>query len=299
MDMIATMRVVGEVARFCSFTAAGRELKLSTPSISRLVGELEADLGVRLFNRTTRRIALTEAGEQFLRRSTIILEEIESLRDETRERHGKPQGRLRISCVNGFGNVCLAPVIPAFLERYPNLQIEVNISNRQVDLVEEHYDVAIRVGALGNLEDSSMAARQIFVQKMIFVATPEYGRRHGAPQTLDDLKNHRTIMQISGTWGRIHRLRCPDGTVEYRVPDDFVLSSPMAVRNAALMGYGCALLGNFMVTDDIAAGRLVQLLPEYESMEQPIYAIFPHRTYVPAKVRVFVDYLVESFGHRN
>lgn len=299
MDMIVTMRVVGEVARLGSFTAAGRELKLSTPSISRLVGELEADLGVRLFNRTTRRIALTEAGEQFLRRSSIILEEIETLREETRERHGKPRGRLRISCVIAFGNECLAPAIPAFLKRYPDLQIEVDISNRKVDLVEEHYDVAIRVGAPGNLEDSSMIARQIFVQKMIFVATPEYARRNGAPQTLDDLQNHRTVMQIDGSWGRTHRLRSPDGPVEYRVPDEFVLSSSMAVRNAALMGYGCALLGNFMVTDDIAAGRLVQLLPEYESLEQPIYAIFPHRTYIPAKVRVFIDYLVESFGHGN
>ena len=106
-------------------------------------------------------------------------------------------------------------------------------------------------------------------------------------------------MQVSGDWGRIHRLKCPDGTVEYRVPDDFVLSSPMAVRNAALMGYGCALVANFIVTDDIAAGRLVQLLPEYESMEQPIYAIFPHRTYIPAKVRIFVDYLIERFGRGN
>lgn len=299
MDMIVTMRVVGEVARLGGFTAAGRELKLSTPSISRLVGELEANLGVRLFNRTTRRIALTEAGEQFLRRSSNILEEIETLREETRERHGKPQGRLRISCVNAFGNECLSPAIPEFLERYPDLQIEVDISNRKVDLVEEHYDVAIRVGALGNLEDSSMVARQIFVQKMIFVATPEYTRRYGAPQNLDDLQNHRTIMQISGSWGRMHRLRSPDGTLEYRVPDDFVLSSSVAVRNAVLMGYGCALIGNFMVTADIAAGRLVQMLPDYESLEQPIYAMFPHRTYIPAKVRVFVDYLVETFEHGN
>jgi LysR family transcriptional regulator for bpeEF and oprC len=296
MDMIATMRVVREVSRLGSFTAAGRELKLSTPSISRLVGELETDLGVRLFNRTTRRIALTEAGEQFLRRSTIILEEIETLCEETRERHGNPKGRLRISCVNGFGNECLAPAIPEFLERHPDLRIEVDISNRQVDLVEEHYDVAIRVGKLA---DSSMAARRIFVQNFIFVAAPESGRRHGAPQALADLQNHRTIMQISGTWGRIHQLEGPDGIVEYRVPDNFVLTSPIAVRNATLKGYGCALLANFMVADDIAAGRLVRLLPEYESMEQSIYAVFPHRTYIPAKVRVFIDYLVECFGHGN
>jgi len=293
------MRVVGEVARLGSFTAAGRELKLSTPSISRLVGELEADLGVRLFNRTTRHVALTDAGEQFLRRSATILEEVDMLREETRQRHSRPQGKLRVTSVNAFGNEVLAPAIPGFLERYPDIKMELDISNRQVDLVEEHFDVAIRVGAGGRLQDTSMAARRIYAQKLIFVASPQYCHRHGRPRDLDDLKNHRTIMQISGNWGRVHPLSGPDGVVEYRSPDGFVVSSPIAVHNAVLTGYGCALVNNFTVADDIAAGRLKRLLPEYETPEHPIYALYPHRRQTPAKVRVFIDYLVETLDQEN
>ena len=291
-----TMRVVGEVARLGSFTAAARELRFSTPSISRLVGELEADLGVRLFNRTTRRLAPTEAGEQFLRRSSLILEEVDALREEVRERHGRPSGRLRVSCVVAFGTVRLAPAVAGFLKRYPGMEVEVDITNRRADLVEEHYDVAIRISAQGDLADSSMVARQISAQKLIFVAAPEYLRDHQPPRTLDDLEAHRTITHVSGEWGRAHRLKSPEGIVEYRGQRSFVMSSPMAVRNAALTGYGCALVNHFIVEESIASGRLVRLLPDHESIEQPIYAVFVHRTQVPAKIRLFVDYLVECFS---
>lgn len=291
-----TMRVVSEVARLGSFTAAARALRLSTPSISRLIGEQEADLDVRLFNRTTRRVALTEAGEQFLRRSNLILEELDALREDVRERHGQPRGRLRVSCVVAFGTVRLAPAIAGFLERYPGMEVELDITNRQADLVEEHYDLAFRISSRGELADSSLIARQVFAQKLIFVAAPEYLRQHLPPQTLDDLKIHRLITHVSGEWGRVHRLKSPGGIVEYRGARKFVVSSPMAVRNAALTGYGCALVNDFIVTDPIAAGRLVRILPEYESIEQPIYAVYPHRTHVPAKTRLFLDYLVKVLG---
>ena len=140
MEFVNAMRVFGEVARHESFTAAAKELRLSTASVSRIIGELENDLGVRLFNRTTRRVQPTDAGMEFLRSSTGVLEEIELLRSQTRERHNSPSGLLRVSSVTGFGNECLAPAIPGFLERYPGIKISVDISNRMVDLVEEHYD---------------------------------------------------------------------------------------------------------------------------------------------------------------
>ena len=296
MRFITAMRVFGEVARLGSFTAAGRELRLSTASVSRIVAELEADLGARLFNRTTRKIGLTDAGGEFLQRSTGILEEIEILRGQTRERHDVPRGTLRVSSLTAFGNESLAPAIPEFLERYPGLRISVDISNRFVDLVEEHYDVAIRVGAP---QDSSLIAQRITTQRIIFVATPDYCRRHGMPRSIDDIRHHRSIIQISGEWGRVHRFKHGGRTIEFETPRDFVVSSPVAVRNAVLTGYGYTLAVDFAVANDIAEGRLVRLLPDYVPIEQPVNAIIPHRRYIPAKTRVFVDYLLETFGERN
>ena len=299
MDMLLAMKVVGEIAHRGSFASAAAALNLSPPSVSRIVSDLEADLGVRLFNRTTRKIALTDAGSQFLRRSSAIIEEVAALREESRARHDEPRGQLRVSCVNGVGNVLLAPAIPGFLDTYNRVRVDLEISNRLVDLVHEHVDVAIRVGTGKGVVDSSLKARRIFSQKLIFVAAPDYLADHGRPETLEDLARHRVIKQVTGTWGRVNYLRRGDTTVEYSAPDNFVLNSPIAARNAALAGYGLWLGTDYFVADDIADGRLVRLLPDYETMEQPILAVYVHRTHLPAKIRVFVDYLVEVFGRRR
>jgi len=299
MDMLLAMKVVGEIAHCGSFAGAAAALNLSPPSISRIVSEVEADLGVRLFNRTTRQIALTDAGSQFLRRSSIILEEIDALREESRARHGEPRGQLRVSCVNGVGNVLLAPAIPGFLDAYPNVSVDLEVSNRLVELVHEHVDVAIRVATGKGAADSSLVARRIFAQTLIFVAAPDYIATRGTPRTLEDLDRHRVIKQVTGTWGRVNYLRHGSETVEYSAPDTFVLNSPIAARNAALAGYGLWLGADYFVADDLTEGRLVRVLPDYETFEQPILAAYVHRTYTPAKIRVFVDYLVEVFGRRR
>lgn len=293
MDLISAMRVMTEVTRLGSFTAAGQELRLSTASVSRIVAEVEADLGVRLVNRTTRRLSPTDAGEEFVQRSSGILEELDALRSTVRERHEAPRGRLRVSCVTAFGNECLAPAIPGFLEQFPQLKISLDISNRRVDLIEEHYDVAIRVGPL---RDSSLVAQKIFSQRMIFVAAPEFCRRYGMPRSLDEIRNYPSITQISGEWGHVQLFKHGTDIVEFELPQDYVISSPSAVKNAALTGYGYTLSGDFAVAKDIAEGRLVRLLPDYEPVEQPLYALFAHRRYTPRKTRAFVDYLIKTFG---
>ena len=296
MDLIKAMRVMTELTRLGSFTAAGRELRISTASVSRIVVELEADFGVRLINRTTRQLSPTDAGEEFVQRSAGILEEIEALRSMVRERHDMPRGRLRVSCVTAFGNECLAPAIPGFLKRFPELKVSLDISNRLADLIEEHYDVAIRVGPL---RDSSLIAQKIFTQRMIFVASPEFCRRHGMPRSLDEIQDYPSVTQISGEWGRIQHFKRGADTINFEVPQDCVMSSPSAVRNAALTGYGYTLTSDFTVAKDIAKGRLVRLLPDYEPVEQNLYAVFAHRRYMPRKVRAFVDYLNETFGERS
>jgi LysR family transcriptional regulator for bpeEF and oprC len=295
MDFLLAMRVVDAVGRHGGFAAAGRALKLSTPSVSRMVSEMEEHLGVRLFNRTTRRVSPTDAGHKFLRRGADVMEDIESLVDETRAVHRDPAGVLRVSCVNAFGTDQLAPSIPGFLKRYPAMNVELDISNRKVDLVNEPFDVAIRIGGEEGLDDTTLVARKIFSQRLMFVATPDYVEKHGAPHSLDALSGHRTVKQVSGTWGLVQHLRHAGETVDYRFPDDFVVNSPIAARNVVLTGYGCGLVADYLVENDIAAGRLVRLLDDYETTEQPIYAVFAHRKFLATRIRVFVDYLVERF----
>ncbi|RWM49515.1 LysR family transcriptional regulator [Mesorhizobium sp.] len=287
------MRIAIEVARLGSFTAASRELRLSAPSVSRIMGELEADLGVRLFNRTTRQLDLTDAGLEFVQKSSGILEELDNMRSVVRERHDTPRGQLRVSCVTAFGNECLAPALPEFLQRFPQLAISLELGNRFVDLIEEHYDVAIRVGPL---RDSSMVAQRISSQKILFVASPAFCGRFGMPKSFDEIRRYPSVTQISGEWGRIHQFRHLGEIVYFEIGQHFTVNSARAGKNACLTGYGYSLLADFMIAKDLAENRLVQLLPNYEPVDQPIYAFYPQRRHTPQKVRVFIDYLTEIFG---
>ncbi|KIC07674.1 hypothetical protein RA19_23095 [Leisingera sp. ANG-M1] len=293
MDMFAAMRVVTEVARLGSFAAASTELRLSAASVSRVVADLEADLGVRLINRTTRQMNLTDAGLEFVQRSSGLLEEVANMRNAVHERHAAPRGRLRVSCVAAFGNECLAPVLPEFMDRFPELEVSLEISNRTVDLIEEHFDVAIRVGPL---QDSSLVAKKIFSQKVVFVATPEFFRQYGVPKSLEEIRSLPSVTQISGEWGRSQRFTYETSSVEFEAPQRCTVSSSVAAKNAALSGNCYTMLGDFMVASDISENRLVRLLPEYKPVEQPIYAVYPQRHYLPQKTRVFVDYLSQKFS---
>lgn len=293
MDMLVAMRVAAEVARLGSFTAASKELRLSVASVSRILTELETDLGVRLFNRTTRQLNLTDAGEEFVQKSSSLLEELDNLRSAVRERHDAPRGRLRVSCVTAFGNECLAPILPTFLRKFPQLEVSLEVGNRVVDLIEEHFDVAIRVGPL---PDSSMVAQRISSQRIIFVAAPEFCRRFGKPKSLDDIKRCPSVAQISGGWGRTHHFRYKGKVIEFEVPQHCTMSSASAVKNACLTGYGYSLLGDFTVAKELAEKRLIRLLPDYEPVEQAIYAYYAQRRYTAQKIRVFINYLTEVFG---
>lgn len=292
MDIFQAMRVAIEAARTGSFGGAGRELRLSPASVSRIVSELEADLGVRLFNRTTRHLNLTDAGQEFVRESAGILEELDGLRSKVRERHAVPQGELRVSCVAAFGNECLAPALPAFLRAYRQLRVSVDIGNRLVDLIEEHYDVAIRVGPL---PDSSMIAQKISSQRVLIVASPEFCKCNAIPNSLEELATLPSVTQISGEWGRVHRFRRGTEILDFEVPQHFTFNSAAAVRNACITGYGFSLLPDSMVAKDIDEGRLVLLLQDHEPIEQPIYAYYAERRYTPQKVRVFLDFLAAAF----
>ncbi len=296
MDRFQAIRAFRAVASQGGFAAAARSLNSSPPSISRLVAELEADLGVRLFTRTTRTVSLTEEGEEFLRKGGALVDELEAVADEIRSRRQVPKGRLRISSVVAFGQERIAPTLPAFMDKYPDLSVELDISNRKVDLVQEHFDLAIRVGGPAGLDASALTARKLSTQKLIFVATPGYIARHGAPDDLEGLDQHRVVKQVSGTWGRENALRRNGQVQAYNLPETFVVNSPNAARNAVLTGGAIGLLGDFLAAGAISEGQLVRILPDYETLAQPIFAVFVHRTYMPAKIRVFIDHLTEVLG---
>lgn len=296
MDRFQAIQAFREVARQGGFAAAARALNTSPPSISRLICDLEDDLGVRLFSRSTRKVGLTEEGEQFLHRGVALLDELEAVTEEIRGRQSEPRGHLRISSVVAFGQERIAPVISGFIERYPGVEVELDISNRNVDLVQEHFDLAIRIGGSDGLEASSLKARKIYSQRLVFVATPEYVKKFGAPNELDEVNQHKVVKQISGNWGRVNEFWHQGEKLIFSLPEAFVVNSPNAARNAVLTGRSIGLIANYLVADMISDGRLVRLLPDFETLEQPIYAVFVHRNYMPAKVRAFIDYLVEVLG---
>lgn len=296
MNKLHAIEVCREVARLGGFAAAGRSLRISTPSVSRLVGDMEEDLGVRLFQRSTRKVSLTEDGAAFLDSAAALVDELHVLCDEMRARRTEPRGHLRVSSVVAFGQEMIAPRVPGFLAKYPSVTVDLQTENRHVDLIEENFDLAIRVGGTGGLAASGLVARKLYSQKLIFVATPEYIRRHGQPESLEDISNHLTVNQITGNWGTQTQLMHRGKPVSYRMPGTFVVNTPNAAVNAVQSGHVLGLIGDFLAADAIARGDLCRLLPEYETQEQPLYAVYAHRNYMPAKLRVFIDYLVETLG---
>ncbi|MEX0346323.1 MAG: LysR substrate-binding domain-containing protein [Rhizobiaceae bacterium] len=298
MDLFNSMRAVVEVANLGSFSAASRSMKMSTTSVSRLVAELEGDLGVRLFNRTTRHSALTDAGRVFLERCGTILEEVEAMREATQKRHLSPSGKLVINSAQVFGTELLAPVIPAFLDRYPGLSVDLSVSNRTVDLIEEHVDVALRIG-VGGLPDSSLTAVKILEYRLIFIAHRRFVESRGLPENLEDLPDHAMVKIATGGWGHVHELATPDGRLDYTVPDTYTVNTYRGQLRAVLEGHGCALMHDIIAEPELNNGNLVRILPGYQTSAQSVYALYAHRSFVAARIRVFIDFLKEHFAARN
>ena len=297
MGLTQKMRVVREVARLGGFAAAARSLNISAPSVSRIISDLEQDLGVRLFLRTTRQFSLTEEGAMFIERAGQILEDIDSLRVDLREKDAAPRGLLRVSSVVAFGNEVLPSVIAQFRQRYPEIDVELDISNRRVDLLEEHVDVAIRIGSAEGLEDTSMVARKVYSQTLIFVTSPEALDLHGAPVRPADLASRPLVRFVTGRFGRTHLLVGPGGEREtFDQAGQFVVNSPLAARNALLAGEYFGLVADYLVTDALANGRLVRVLEGWSTRPQPIFAVHAGRRLMPARVRVFLDFLAEAMG---
>lgn len=292
MDHLTSMRVFVRVVDLAGFAAAARTFDLSTAMVSKHVAALERRLGVPLLARTTRRVAPTEAGLRFHGHCVEILRAVDEAEQEVSAQAQEPVGCLRITAPVEFGQRHLAPLLPPLLRRHAQLSIYLDLSNRVVDLVEEGLDVAIRIApAL----DTALRGRQVTTSRLLLVAAPAYLRRHGTPKSPEALVQHATLSFSLGP-GRHWVLTRHGERRAIDVTPRLLATSSDAVREAALAGAGIAMLPTFLVDDALARGALRIVLPAWDIGTLRIYALHPNRRTHPARLRVFLDSLVERFG---
>ena len=290
------MLVFSKVVQGGSLSAAARELGISPAVVSRTLAAMEARLGVRLINRTTRSLHLTDEGASYYETCSRILAEIEEADAAAAARRVEPQGMLRVALPASFGLNHIAPLIPRFAERYPKVELALSLSDRSVNLVEEGFDLAIRIA---ELKDSALAARKLAPNRRVVCASPAYLRQHDEPKTPQDLAKHNCLI---ATWEQGMAMnweyKSPVGKRgSVRVTGRYACDNWEVLREWAVAGLGVALKSTWDVRKHLEDGSLVPLLPGYDfSSDVGIYAVYPHRRHLPAKTRVFIDFLAESFG---
>lgn len=290
MPSLVAMAAFARVVETGSFTAAARELELSTPVVSKRIGELEHDLGTRLLHRTTRKLSLTEAGSAFYRHCARVVEEARLAEEAVARLNETPRGLLRITAPASFGANQLAMVIPAFLERYPEVRIEMALNDRLVDLADEGIDLAIR---LTNNPQPNLVARRLTTTSKQVCASPAYWRQHGKPQTPEDLVQHNCLLYASVPMNNEWSFSGPAGQARVEVGGNLLVNNPTALREAAIGGLGVIRLTSFVVSQDVAAGRLESVLDEYASPDTDIYLVYLPNRYLSRKTRAFIDFLTE------
>ncbi|HYN11182.1 MAG TPA: LysR family transcriptional regulator [Burkholderiales bacterium] len=287
------MAVFSRVVATGSLSAAARELGLSPALVSRRLAALEARLGVRLVNRTTRSLHLTDEGASYYETCARLLAEIEEADAALAARGLDPEGALRVALPASFSHQHVAPLIPEFAERYPKVKLALSLSDRNVNLVEEGFDLAIRIA---QLQDSSLAARKLAPNRRVVCASPAYLKKHGTPLTPEDLAQHNclTTNDFAMDWDYKDRAGKP-GSV--RVVGRYACDNWEVLREWALAGLGVALKSTWDVHRHLAEGSLVTLCPGYTfTTDVAIYAVYPHRRFLPAKTRVFIEFLAAAFG---
>jgi DNA-binding transcriptional LysR family regulator len=293
MDTLTRMRAFIDVVEAEGFSAAARRIGRSKALLSKYVRELEDELGALLLNRTTRQFSLTEAGHTYYKRATEIVREIDNLADAVRESSGDVRGRIKLSAPRTFADAPIGRALIDFAKAHPEIVLEIDLDDRFVDLVEEGFDLAIRIT---RLESSSLIARRLAPFTVRLCAAPELIQRYGEPRTPRDLAKVPCIVDTNGRWLANWPFVGDDSElVTVSVSGPIEVNSPMAARAAALAGLGFAILPDFIAASEIEAGRLVPLMDERIPKGGGIFAVYPHRRYLPAKVRVFVDFLVQWF----
>lgn len=295
MDRLTALTVFRQAAELGSFVAVSRRVGLSPAAVSKNIGELEAHLGVRLFNRTTRRMSLTEAGSLYYDRIARVLDDLAEADSVLGPLQETPRGLLRVSAPTTLSLLTpLSAGIPKLLGRYPELSVDLRLDDRRVNIVEEGFDIAIR--ASDSLEDSSLVARKLMTMPHVVCAAPSYLERFGAPAEPGELRHHNCVQfTLSGhvdEW----EFRRDGRSVRVPIAGRYKVTSSLAVRDALRAGFGLSLIPWIYVREDIEQGRLRIVLDAWSAVELSVYAVYPSRRHLVAKLRAFIDFLVEELG---
>ena len=294
MDRFDQLRVLTAIVEGGSLSEAARKLDLTPSAISKQLAQLEDRLGVRLFNRTTRKLNLTDEGAAFYERARAILSDLAEAEESLLNQSGAPRGRLVVDAPVAFGRVCVAPVLGEFLSAYPEVHLDFRLSDRLIDPIEEGVDLVIRIG---EMKDSALIGRRLSKNRRLVVASPAYLARAGRPETPEDLADHACL---------VHSLRRPRGEWQFQearagshgvpVTGPFESVDIEILRLMAIEGQGLAQLPVWLVARDIESGALVEVLSDHLSPDSDIFTLYPSARHLSPKVRRFVDFLVERFG---
>lgn len=277
------------VAETESFTAAAKQLNISTAQVSRQVSALEARLATKLLHRTTRKVSVSEAGNIYYQHCRQILEDLKSAEDAISDMQSHPTGKLKITAPVTYGEATIAPLVNSFLKRYPDLHVEINLSNLKKDLIEEGFDIAIRQG---NLNDSSMMAKRLSSRTFYVCAAPDYLEAHGVPEKPADLEKHNCLQSMNEYW----YFQVNGKPRNVRLSGNLRSNNGHALLNAALQGIGIVQLPGDYVCPHVESGDLQVLLEEYRAPDQGVWALYPQNRNLSSKVRLLLDYLAEELG---
>lgn len=292
-DKLQAINAYAKVVAHGSFAEAARQLGLTRSAVSKAVMELELLLGARLLDRTTRRVSPTEPGLAYYERCLAVLAAIEESEMEVSRMHEEPRGVLKVNAPMTFGTRYLGDVIAGFMQRYPELRVELTLDDRFVDPLAEGFDVTVRIGIL---EDSSLVARRIAPARRLLVASPAYLAAHGAPLTPADLAQHRCLHYGHSTSAQSWQLSSKGKVLQVPIRAYLCSNNGEVLRAAAAGGIGIAKLPTFIVGPDIEAGRLQAVMCDYPALDLAIYALYAQHRFLAAKTRAFIDFLVERFG---
>jgi len=293
MDELSGMELFIKVVDANSFTEAAKMLGITPSAVSKQITRLEDRLGVQLLNRTTRRIAMTDVGAAYYERCVRIMAEVQEAEAVVSNLYTKPRGLLRVSVPVILGQLHFAPAAPLFLTENPEVQLELIMNDRYVDLIEEGFDLVVRID---ELPDSSMVAKRLAPNRRVVCAAPRYFEAHGSPETPDDLMRHNCLTYGPHYPHKEWFFKTGDTRRAVRVSGNFQTNNAQALRIAALGGLGLALLPTFIVGNDLRQGLLRPVLSQYVSSDTAIYALYPHSRHLSPKVRAFVDFMAQRFG---
>ncbi|EPJ49658.1 MAG: LysR family transcriptional regulator [Osedax symbiont Rs2] len=292
MDCFNALPIFVAVAKNAGFSAAARELGLSKSAVSKRITKLEAQLGSRLLHRTTRKLSLTEAGERFYQHALQAIYAAQNAEDAVSELQGEPQGLLKINVPMTFGLVHIAPLIPLFLQRCPKVKIDLQMDDKAIDLIAEGFDLAIRSGVLA---DSTLIARELTQLRSIVCMSSGY-RPQGPLLSPADLSAENCLLYSYSASADNWRFIRNGVTEQVKVAGNYRGNSSAALKEALLKGAGIGRLPSFVASEYLASGDLVRVFTDYQMPTAPLYALYPERAYVPAKVRAFLDFSIECFG---